>query len=291
MKRKQAFTLIEVLMASTLTAIVMGASFATLSILLKAYKQQEGSHSAADMAHLIFERMNKDLTSTFFSPHQDVTRFVGLDMVTDDFETDSLTFISTVNNTLQTGEGTSDLVEIQYYIDLDDITPEKWLLRRYDATPDMDPFSGGSTSLFGPQVVALDLLYFDGTEWWPSWDSSNALPVAVNATLGIFQPGELGEVPTPENIKRFTKMLWLANYRASTGESIPGSTVEETDQTQSGSSNGGGGNQGGGGGRVSGGGGGSGGGRGGDGGGRGGGNGGGRGGSGGGGGRGGGGRG
>ncbi len=49
-------------------------------------------------------------------------------------------------------------------------------------------------------VLALNFQYFDGTNWWPNWDSTqedNTLPTAVQVTLQL-QPPLLGP-PDPNN--------------------------------------------------------------------------------------------
>ncbi|MGI6456244.1 MAG: type II secretion system protein GspJ [bacterium] len=216
MKRKRAFTLIEVILATTVSAMVLAGAFATLSTLLNAYKKQEGRYSSTDMAKLILDRMRQDISSAFMSPHRDITRFVCMDQQTGDFSTDILTFISNINSTIQTGQGTTDLAEVQYYIDLDDTTPERWLVRRYDITPDDDPFTGGTIALLGPKVVSLNFEFYDGEIWYPGWDSSAQLPVAVYITIGIFQPKSIDEQPTPENVSQYSTLIWLASYRQTT---------------------------------------------------------------------------
>ncbi len=211
--RSNGFTLIELMMAATLTMLVLGGAFVSFSVVLNAYKMHGTKSISADTAHLILERMRLDLTSTYISPHEDLTRFVGNDLQTNDLQTDSLTFISTVNNPVEQGQGTSDLAEIQYYIDFDEATPERWLLRRYDSTTDTDPFSGGETALLGPKVCMLDFQYYDGEIWWPTWDSVEEIPICINVTIGLFEPESIDEVPTPENIEQFSTTIWIACYR------------------------------------------------------------------------------
>ena len=49
-------------------------------------------------------------------------------------------------------------------------------------------------------VLSLNFQYFDGTNWWPNWDSTqqgNTLPTAVQVTLQL-QPPILGQ-PDPNN--------------------------------------------------------------------------------------------
>lgn len=236
-KKQGAFTLIELLMAATLTAMILGGAFASLSIVMKAYKELAGKTNHAEIARLILDRMRADLEAAFFSPHGDLTRFVGYDQIEGDLAADSLTFISAVNKPVDTGGGSSDLAEVQYYIDMDETTPERWLLRRMDYTPDLDPFSGGDIALLGPHVTSLDFQYFDGQMWWPEWDSTSEIPVAVNVTIGLFEASELNEEPRPENLKTFSTTIWIACYRESQNPSQgtgSGLDMEEDSEASSG---------------------------------------------------------
>ncbi|MBN2327527.1 MAG: prepilin-type N-terminal cleavage/methylation domain-containing protein [Candidatus Omnitrophica bacterium] len=217
-KRQKGFTLVELVLASTLTALILGSAFVSLSTVLKAYKELGGKTNLAETARLILDRMRADLEMTFYSPHADYTRFVGYDQLNGDLPADSLTFISSVNNPVNTGGGSSDLAEVQYYIDVDDGTPERWLLRRMDYTPDSDPFTGGELALLGPRVASIDFQYFDGIVWQTEWDSSEAIPIAVNITIGLFEADHPEETPTLENLDYFSTSVWIACYRESEGQ-------------------------------------------------------------------------
>ena len=221
-QQRAAFTLVELLMATTLTGLVLGGALMSLSVVLRGYREFSGKANAPETARLILERMRADLEMTFLSPHQDTTRFVGMDFQTGDFETDILTFISAIHHPVETGGGSSDLAEIQYYIDQDDTTPERWLVRRYDFTPDMDPFSGGETALLGPQVLYLDFQYFDGVAWWPDWDSSESVPAAVYITVGLYTPRYVGDAPSLENLQLASTTVWIPSYREPAGISGTG---------------------------------------------------------------------
>ncbi len=250
-KRNAGFTLIELLMAATLTAMVVGGAFVSLSVVLKAYKEHGRKANTPQIARLILERMRTDLQSTFLSPHDDRTRFVAQDFTNGEFSADTLTFISAVNKPMEYGAGTSDLAEVQYYIDQDDATPEKWLLRRFDPTPDSDPFSGGEAALLGPKVVSLDFQFYDGEMWWPEWDSMEEIPICVYAEIGLFEPERLGDTPTVTNVELFSTMIWIASYREPPEDSLGpmGGTEALEEETAGGNADNGSSGQGGGGGQ------------------------------------------
>lgn len=214
---RHGFTLVEVLLASMLSTLVITGAFFSLSVMLKAFSARQGSGQATETAALIFERIRQDLESVYLSPNSDMTRFVGMDEQSEQFDADNLTFVSMVNDPTALGQGTSDLAEVQYYIDLDDSTPERGLLRRFDATPDQDPFTGGTVALLGPRVVMLNITYFDGQLWMPEWDSESAIPQAINVQIGLFHPTRQQTEPTPETLQTFSTTIWTAVYRDSGG--------------------------------------------------------------------------
>ena len=211
----------------------------TLAFVMQTYKSEGNKENAAEIAQLALERMRMDLSSVYLSAHQDATRFVAYDLQSDQFDTDSLTFMSCVNSPVLTGAGTSDLAEVQYFIDLSPDTPEKWLVRRFDPTPDDDFFSGGTNALLGPHAESLNFLFFDGSQWVSSWDSKKGLPAAVNITIGLFFPKTPEDVPAPENLQQFSTTVWLPNHRAITAEEA---MIEDEESTSAdGSAAGGGG--------------------------------------------------
>lgn len=228
--KENAFTLVELILAATLTAVILGGAFLSLSVMLRAYKEIGGMAEQAEAGRLILERMRADISAAYLSPHSDLTRFVGFNLQQGNFHADSLTFISRVNNPIETGGGSSDLAEVQFYVDLDDSTPEQWLLRRFDPTPDNDPFTGGQVALLGPNVISLNFEYFDGQAWWPSWDSESEIPMAVYVSFGIFVPRFPNEQPAAETLKTYSTTIWLSAYRTpsdSTAAEEGGSSTRE----------------------------------------------------------------
>lgn len=219
-QNKQGFTLVELMLAATITTLVIGGALVSISTLLNAYKIRTSGGKHADTARFIFERMKKDLSATFYSPHDANTRFVCQDLQNNGMPADNLMFVSTVNKPTESGDGTSDMVEVQYYIDNDDGTPEQWLQRRYDPTPDMDPFNGGTSALFGPNVISLDFQFFDGEMWWQQWDTVEEIPILVNITIGFYTPQKIEQEPTPEDIEQYSSMVALVHYREPPEDSL-----------------------------------------------------------------------
>ncbi len=95
---------------------------------------------------------------------------------------------------LPAGEGA--LWDVTYEVDDDPATPERGLVRQ--VTRLRDPATGSEpepAEVLSEAVVGLELSYFDATigEWLPTWDSSasDTLPQAVRVELAVVERGAL----------------------------------------------------------------------------------------------------
>ena len=188
MNNHRGFTLIELLLAMSLSMLVLSAAYVSFSSGLDLYRrssaQQETFHKCRSALTLI----TKDLQSAFMSPNQMGTLFVGEDNADKELALDRILFMSVGNQPRRKGFGESDIMEVEYYIDTDPKTPEQWLQRRTDATPDDDPYNGGTILLAGKDVAAMDCRYFDGSTWLDSWDSKEKLPNMVWVSISTPLP-------------------------------------------------------------------------------------------------------
>jgi len=74
-------------------------------------------------------------------------------------------------------------------------------------------------------VLALNFQYFDGTNWWPNWDSTqedNTLPTAVQVTLQL-QPPVVGQ-PNPNNPP--TPYVVVRIFQPPCGPTTVGNSIE-----------------------------------------------------------------
>ncbi len=204
------FTLVELLLASALGAMVLTAAFTSMSVMLKGYRKHKDRAEIYEPARLALARMSREISSAFLSPHGNSTHFVGIPQSIEGVSMDQLSFLATVNDPLRSEEGQSDVCEVHYMIDIDPETPERWLQVRYDPTLDEDPMSGGNSHLLGPRVVAMQFLYFDGNFWLSEWDSEEEIPMAVRITIGVTEDGLIED---PEDVIQFSTVAYPAVYQ------------------------------------------------------------------------------
>lgn len=213
------FTLVELLLAATLGVLVVAAAFSSISVVLKGYRDYKDRSIIYEPARAALTRMSREISSAFLSPHGGKTRFIGIDQQVEGLAVDEMIFLSVINKPQYSGEPMSDVCEVHYYIDFDPETPERWLQVRYDPTPDDDPLTGGMSYLLGPHIVAMSMLYFDGSYWVAEWDSEQDIPMAISITIGVTKDGN---VENPEDIVQFSTIVRPAVYRSGEGVTTSG---------------------------------------------------------------------
>jgi general secretion pathway protein J len=204
---KSGFTLVEVMLALTISSLILTAAYGTFRISMDVSKRASARREALENCRSALGVICRDLAGAFLSSTEKWSLFVGEDAQSGDLNVDTLAFTAVVNSPERSGERTSDYTEVEYYIDTDPETPEEWLVRRYDCRPDEDLREGGITSLAGYQVASLDVWYFKGGDWGVDWDSQKELPTAVRVEVSALIDPQKGLVPS--NLVTLSSIVWL----------------------------------------------------------------------------------
>lgn len=170
------FTFIELLIVSSICAVIMVTVYFSLSTGLFGYKGIEENNKICQSARQIMDRLNKDIRNSFFYIKED-TRFMG--------KQDELSFLALADS-YSLGAVTQDYAFISYKLlegkllrlcrrgqdalnDKSQVKPEELL-----ADVEEINFSYGSVAGFGQPI-----------EWRELWDDPKILPVAVKVKLVI----------------------------------------------------------------------------------------------------------
>lgn len=200
------FTLIELITAVTISGFILTAALGTFRMATQIHRRGEARREATENCRGALDLISRDLTGAFLSSDQQLALFFGEDLSSDGLEIDSLRFTTLVNNPLRTGEATGDLAEVEYYIDADPGTPERWLVRRYNPYP-RSGMRRGRTVLAGRNVVALEVLYFSSGEWVTTWQSRKQLPRAVYVMVSALIDPQRGTEES--NQISLSNVVWL----------------------------------------------------------------------------------
>lgn len=190
----RGLTLIEMLVALTLTTLVVSATYAVMRSGTDAQRRGEALTDLLQTARVAMDRLSADLQSAVYVANEDAYTFVGTDSEEAGFPTDMLEFACVAANPRGAETRVSDLCRVRYFVDLEERTEEEGLLRQEFPQPmaeELDPEEEElATREMGRLVVGLDAMYYDSEEqdWMESWEDREGLPPAVRVTLVLQDP-------------------------------------------------------------------------------------------------------
>lgn len=188
----RGFTLVEILLAMLLTAIVMALIYGVVSSTIQAQQRIEQVTRSTEIGPAIMSQIRSDLQGAFL-PRKDEEGFVGRNSQGSSGDRDRIDFVAT---TIAYGREEEELDprfhsvnELGYQVkDNPNDTGVGILYRREDYFVDKDPMRGGRLMELYERVLHFDVRYYDGEEWFEEWNSRDAkgkLPRAVRVELRI----------------------------------------------------------------------------------------------------------
>ena len=194
---KRGFTIIELVVAIMIAAIISGAVASSLSQLGRARNISRIRMTASRRASDALESIRRDVQSAVRSDDLFDTRLrLAPEVVSSpvgEVDRDQLLLFNTrlrpIRRIDYSGEG--DEYETQYRIEEDRDGPVLW--RRRDAVPDEFEDAGGIAESIGDGVIGVRFEAFDGQSWVQEWDSDvDGLPISIRATVTASgaRPGE-----------------------------------------------------------------------------------------------------
>ncbi|NCO59583.1 prepilin-type N-terminal cleavage/methylation domain-containing protein [bacterium] len=201
---KKGFTLLEMMIALAILAVVLTTLFASYSITLRTIEGSERIAAVYDSARVALERIGDDLEGAYIPAAVDEKKalsgiqsndgsFLGEDRLDDGRRADRLSLVSHSHARLRPDDPVFGLVRISYFVRSEEEGKGFTLYREESPIP-----ARGSGSYYGalPLCSGLDsfrLSYIDekGTES-DRWDSIEAsLPVMVSITLSFIDEGDI----------------------------------------------------------------------------------------------------
>lgn len=223
------FTLLEVILAMTVTAIVSAALFTSLSGAYKARRQAEDHLSSREAARSVMATLRADLQCVPPAGGRIGGVFIGEDESgMNDADTDSLTYV-TANSQLKSSQDLADLRKVELRLLESKSDPDHYVLARLvtgnllaTSTPKPD------AQILARRVVSLSLRYYDGGDWLDEWDSAqqdNAVPIAVEVIL-VIAP-ELSRPPEDEDELELTYLKTTQIVRLPVAEETSGGGITD----------------------------------------------------------------
>jgi type II secretion system protein J len=211
-RRPRGFTLLELLVAITLMVIVALSLAASMRIGFKARDSAESAVEPGRTAELAFEAIRSDLESA--APPRGILAgaFTGTPSTDEKGESDDVFFYSTTPGP-QHVTGTGEVKQIEILAYTDPTTGEHMLVRRVTGNLLSEVEQQPDEEVLCRNVGSFTLMYYDGTDWVNSWDSTqydNTLPSAIQMILELERP--TGGINGQTQILRFTRTFQIAGY-------------------------------------------------------------------------------
>jgi type II secretion system protein J len=187
----RGFTLVEILVASTILGVVLAALYGVFSRTLESKRLTEERTSRARSARIVLFCLGEDLQASFSFARSD-SRFIGETRRTNTFPEGSLSFVSFSRLPVSSVGHESDVSKIAYSLIPDPQGPGyRQLVRQVSPDPGIvDPIvaqeRGSEAYPLLSRVRGLRFRFFDGQVWRDEWGQNNTkeqLPRAVEATL------------------------------------------------------------------------------------------------------------
>ncbi|MFK7961342.1 MAG: type II secretion system protein J [Phycisphaerales bacterium] len=196
---RRAFTLAELILAGVIGAMVVGTIGVSVGQMGRARNISKARLEAFLRADTALAAVRRDVATIIRADDLFYSRLLLVDGGTDEVPSDELLVYSSrlaVSRADNRFESDGQEWEIQYRIEDDDLGPALWVRR--DAVVDEWDLGGGMAEPVVDGIVAMNILAWDGEEWFESWDSDRqGLPWAVRIEVTSVGPSARGDDRDP----------------------------------------------------------------------------------------------
>jgi type II secretion system protein J len=230
--RASAFTLLELLVAMAMVAILAVSLYASMQITFRAQKRADAAVDPPRTAQIAMDMIQQDLTNAVSPGGQLAGNFEGT-AGSDDrgHEADDINFYSTTESP-QHADANGEIKNIELTVITPTNSSDHLLVRRVTrnllslnsvATPDPE--------FVCDHVNSFTAQYYDGTNWNTTWDSTaedNTLPVAVQVTLNLDRADSTaaGGIQTYSYTRVFPIPCSTAEFDSAVNPNAPSSSTQ-----------------------------------------------------------------
>ncbi|MHC4366917.1 MAG: type II secretion system protein GspJ [Planctomycetota bacterium] len=196
--RRTGFTLVEVLVASTIGSFIALVAVGSLRVIIGGAEAVDNNINAAAEVRFAVNMIARDLINLYRDEEIANTKFIG---TVEDTEggtgTSYLVFYALGRTKARVDQPEGDIYEVEYYLAQDEETSA--LMRRLWPNPNDQLEPGGILTVIAEDIEMFQITYFDGEEWADEWpEEIQALPALVEITIVAKQTGP--GVPLMESV-------------------------------------------------------------------------------------------
>jgi general secretion pathway protein J len=222
--RKNGFTLVEALVASTIGAFIALVAVGTLRTITVSAERVDSNIEAASEVRFASKLIARDLVNLYREQNFRNMKLVGM---FDDSELGSsfLTFYTVGRAKARADQPEADVYEVEYFLKKDEENSD--LYRRLWPNPDPnDENPGGILSIIAEDIELFQVRFFDGEEWSEEWpEEMEVVPQLIEVNI-VGKPQKWGS-PATDSI--------MVNLVRSSGAMLE--TIESGEQSSGGQDN------------------------------------------------------
>jgi type II secretion system protein J len=186
------FTLIEMLIATAVSSIILLMVYTAYSSIIKSVNQGNIASSYYEKINKVMQKLDSDLQNAYWNSTVRNINFIStiegnssrLNFIT--VENKNNRIILSVNNSLPY----SDIHEVGYYLKKNNKTGKTDLVRRNEIYYDKSPLEGGTEDIILENVESIKFDFRSRSDWTDSWESRDKkrLPYGIKTTLVLYDP-------------------------------------------------------------------------------------------------------
>ena len=191
LSKRTGFTLVEVLVASTIGVFIAMVAVGALRAIIASGEMVDGNINAAAEVRFAANMIARDLQNFYNDDDIDSTKFIGtFEALEDDNYTSYLIFYTLGRTKARIDQPEGDLYEVEYYLMQEGENSS--LMRRFWPNPskeyeELEP--RGILTVIAEDIAAFEVQYFDGEEWFEEWpEEMQSLPDLVSISIVARQP-------------------------------------------------------------------------------------------------------
>jgi general secretion pathway protein J len=235
--RNTGFTLVEMLVASTIGAFLVLVAVGTLRTVSTSAKMVTTHIDSTAEVRFASNLIAKDLNNLYRDPNYARMKFVGSIEDSDDSTACDLTFYTIGRVKARSDQPEGDLYEVEYYLTRDE--EQSVLLRRLWPYPDPNSQTepGGILTTIAEDIDIFEVRYYDGSEWSNEWpEDMETVPQLVEVNI-VGRPPD-GASPAIEtfivNLKPVADMISAATTIAGQSATEQSTTTQQGTTAQQG---------------------------------------------------------
>lgn len=165
--KKTGFTLVEVMVASTIGAFISLVAVGTLKAVITSNELVDININAASEVRFATNLIARDLINIYRDEDFENTKLIGTVEDLAEYSTSYIVFYALNRTKARAYEPEGDIYEVEYYLEKNENASS--LMRRLWPNPNDEFEPGGILTTIADNIDLFEVRYFDGEEWYDQW--------------------------------------------------------------------------------------------------------------------------